>query len=122
MTNPCSEQLKDWIAQFQEQLSVLGMLGASPWDQLMEDLVLIQEDIHDFEQSQKDISPIAYDLISPIERLGLGPKILSLYEGGLEAAEISNHLSVVTSANILPETIQNYVTECLQSGQWCHEQ
>lgn len=116
MTSPCSDQLKDWIAQFQEHLSNIGVLGSPPWDQLMQDILVIKEEIRLAEDSRKQISPIAYDLINPIERLGLGPKILSLYEGGLEAAEISNHLSVVSSANILPEAVQSYITECLESG------
>jgi hypothetical protein len=116
MTSPCSDQLKDWIAQFQEHLSNIGVLGSPPWDQLMQDIIVIKEEIRSAEDSRKQISPIAYDLINPIERLGLGPKILSLYEGGLEAAEISNHLSVVSSANILPEAVQSYITECLESG------
>jgi hypothetical protein len=116
MTNSCSEQLKDWIELFQENLSELKLLGAPPWDQLMKDILVLKREIQDMEDARKEISPLAYDLISPIERLGLGPKIISLYEGGLEAVEISNHLAVMTSTTILPEAIQNYINNCNESG------
>jgi len=109
-------QFRDcWTKSFRGELGKSSLIGVSPWDDLLEEVVGITEILNN-ETIENYLDTFNIQKLSDIDRLSLGPKILSLVEGGLSSEQISYHLSTTYGCDITVNKLETWLEEYKNSG------
>ena len=109
-------QLLDcWVKSFRTELGRSTLIGVAPWDELLEEVIGITEILSN-ETVENYLDTFTLEKLTDIDRLSLGPKIISLVDGGLTMEQISYHLTTLYSCDISASKVEKWLDAYNKSG------
>lgn len=85
------QALRDFCEKFQQTLENQSLIGADPWQSLLEELLGIQDLLNDPVISQP-LDNHQLQQVHPVEKYGVASIVLALHEDGMQPKQIALHL------------------------------
>lgn len=103
------QQYRDFVSKFKSTLEKNSLIGLEPWTDLLDEASGLEEILNDPVIS-KPLDNYSIEKSHSIDVLGLGPKVISLYEDNYSPLEIAKIINQACQSKLTSNDVDSWIT------------